>query len=97
MPHKLLGNYRHATDALFIGHLHHPGHLGQTLGNAAVDFTLHRFYNFGTPLLPPHFCRCHSAPVVQHQRVRQIWERIRHRSIVVCMIRRRFIAARSRP
>ncbi len=73
-----------------------PSHLRNALWDSAQQLTLVVFDNFGPALVPPHGGRADALAVVQGQNIRQIRKWIRHGLVVVGVVQRAFVAARTR-
>src|ERR1700674_717028 len=96
MPEKLLADDRMAPNRCFDGLHYFPRHLRSVLRDAPENLALEVFDDLRSALIPPDAGLANPFAVLELQYVRQIRVRIRQRFVVVGVIRRAFVAARSR-
>ena len=78
-----------------LGAVDPPRHLGHVLRDAAEHLAIELLDDLGTALLPPRIGAGDLAAVLQRQDFRQVGIRIRQRLVVVGVIRRGLVAART--
>ena len=79
-----------------LGAVDAPRHLGHVLRDAADHFAIELFDDLGAALLPPRLGAGDLPAVLQRQDFRQVGIRVRERLVVVGVVRRGFVAARTR-
>src|SRR3954470_24734104 len=94
MAGELSADHRMSTDRAISLFGDRPRHAGHALRDPADDFALEVLDDLFTAL-GPHRGRCHLPAVLEDERIRKVWKRVRRRLIVIRMIGCLLVPART--
>ena len=97
MPYHLFTYDRMRADFRVIRLFNLPGNRGDVCRNAADNLSLKIFDDLGPSLFPPFLCGSYLFPVLQRQDFGKDWKRVGETLVVIRVIGRLFISARTRP